>query len=119
MKYKPPAQSSRAIHFLQNATLLELWLIHYRRFGHPAICWRPAISTTAMGQQSSTADELLLARAEANSYKRGAHRKADEVRGRRNTSRRRRKSKIALFDATSCKSWKSSFTFPFAALVQF
>jgi hypothetical protein len=37
----------------------------------------------------------------------------------KNTSRRRRRIKRALFDATSCKSWKSSFTFPFAALVQF
>jgi hypothetical protein len=38
--------------------------------------------TTTMGQQELTADELLLARAEANGYQRGAHREADEVRGR-------------------------------------
>lgn len=35
-----------------------------------------------MGPQELTADELLLARAEANGYQRGAHREADEVRGR-------------------------------------
>jgi hypothetical protein len=35
-----------------------------------------------MGQQELTADELLLARAEANGYQKGAHREADEVRGR-------------------------------------
>ncbi|OAG42721.1 AdoMet-dependent rRNA methyltransferase SPB1 [Fonsecaea monophora] len=42
-------------------------------------------SATAMGplsQQELTADELLLARAEANGYQRGAHREADEVSGR-------------------------------------
>jgi hypothetical protein len=33
-----------------------------------------------MGQRDVTADELL-ARAEANGYKRGAHKVADEVRG--------------------------------------
>ena len=35
-----------------------------------------------MGQQQPTADELLLARAEANGYQRGVHRESDEVRGR-------------------------------------
>jgi hypothetical protein len=35
-----------------------------------------------LSQQELTADELLLARAEANGYQRGAHREADEVRGR-------------------------------------
>jgi hypothetical protein len=35
-----------------------------------------------LSQQDLTADELLLARAEANGYQRGAHREADEVRGR-------------------------------------
>jgi len=35
-----------------------------------------------MGQRALTADEVLLARVEANGYQRGAHREADEVRGR-------------------------------------
>lgn len=35
-----------------------------------------------MTQPVPTADELLLARAEANGYQRGVHREADEVRGR-------------------------------------
>ena len=35
-----------------------------------------------MGGQSRTADELLLARAEANGYRRGVHRESDQVRGR-------------------------------------
>ncbi|KAK5344085.1 hypothetical protein LTR43_012447, partial [Exophiala xenobiotica] len=35
-----------------------------------------------LSQQELTADELLLARAEANGYQRGAHREADEVCGR-------------------------------------
>jgi hypothetical protein len=35
-----------------------------------------------MGPQPPTADELLLARAEANGYQRGVHRESDEVRGR-------------------------------------
>ena len=35
-----------------------------------------------MGMQSRTADELLLARAEANGYRRGVHRESDEVPGR-------------------------------------
>ena len=35
-----------------------------------------------MGQQQPTADELLLARAEANGYQRGAYRELDEVRDR-------------------------------------
>ncbi|KAK5214870.1 hypothetical protein LTR72_012026 [Exophiala xenobiotica] len=35
-----------------------------------------------LSQQELTADELLLAHAEANGYQRGAHREADEVCGR-------------------------------------
>ena len=35
-----------------------------------------------MGLQQPTADEVLLARAEANDYRRGVHRESDEVRGR-------------------------------------
>ena len=35
-----------------------------------------------MGSQQPMADEVLLARAEANGYRRGVHREADEVRGR-------------------------------------
>ena len=38
--------------------------------------------TVTMTQPVRTADELLLARAEANGYQRGVHREADEVRGR-------------------------------------
>ena len=35
-----------------------------------------------MGSQQPSADEVLLARAEANGYRRGVHRESDEVRGR-------------------------------------
>jgi hypothetical protein len=35
-----------------------------------------------MGQQEPTADEILLARAEANDYKRRVHKEADKVCGR-------------------------------------
>ena len=35
-----------------------------------------------MGPRELTADELLLARAEANGYKRGVYREVDELRGR-------------------------------------
>lgn len=35
-----------------------------------------------MGPQQPTEDEVLLARAEANGYRRGVHRESDEVRGR-------------------------------------
>jgi hypothetical protein len=35
-----------------------------------------------MSTQQPTADEVLLARAEANGYRRGVHRESDEIRGR-------------------------------------
>ena len=38
-----------------------------------------------MGQPLLTADEMLLARAEANGYQREVHRESDEVRGRGKT----------------------------------
>ena len=50
-----------------------------------ALSGRDIVSSTIMdqpSQQDLMADELLLARAEANGYQRGAHKEADEVCGR-------------------------------------
>ena len=56
-----------------------------------------------MGQQFQT-DELLLARAEANGYKRGAHKEADGVRGREKHVTKTIKDQDRTLDVISCKT---------------
>jgi hypothetical protein len=69
--------------------------------------------TTTMGEQELTADELLLARAEANVTREEHIKRPTKFVAERNMSRRRRRIKMAPSAVTSCK--RSNF-FPSASI---